>query len=133
MAEIPENFRDLLSFDKKVFGTLALVLGDGSPQVTPIWFDWDGQNIVVNTARGRVKDRVMHKHPRVAFVITDPANPYRWLQIRGSVAEETEQGGRDMINHLNQKYHGHPNYPVIPGEVRVTYKIHPEHVSHSKG
>ncbi len=130
-ATIPEDKRDLLSFEKKVFANLALVLSDGSPQVTPIWFDWDGEHIVINTARGRVKDKVLHKHPRVALDFIDPDNPYRWLQIRGRVTGETEEGGYDEICRLNQKYHGNPNYPKVPGQVRVTYLITPEQVSAS--
>ncbi len=128
-VKIPDDRRDLLAREKKAFANLALVLSDGSPQVTPIWFDWDGQHIVINTARGRVKDKVLHKHPAVALDIIDPENPYRYLQIRGRVTEETETGGYEQISSLNQKYHGNPNYPKNPGEVRVTYKITPDHVS----
>ncbi len=128
-AKIPEDKQDLLSPQKKAFASLALVLSDGSPQVTPIWFDWDGERIIINTARGRVKDKVLHKHPRVALDIVDPDNPYRWLQIRGRVTGESEEGGYEQISRLNQKYHGNPNYPKRPGEVRVTYWITPERVS----
>ena len=60
MTLIPERLNDLLSPEKKAFGSLALTLADGSPQVTPVWFGWDGTHIVLNTARGRVKDKVMH-------------------------------------------------------------------------
>ncbi len=130
-AKIPEDKLDMLSPQKKAFANLALVLSDGSPQVTPIWFDWDGEHMVINTARGRVKDKVLHKHPRVAVDIIDPDNPYRWLQIRGRVTGETEEGGYEQISRLNQKYHGNPNYPKRPGEVRVTYLITPEQVSAS--
>ncbi len=128
-VKVPEDKRDLLSREKKAFAVLALVLSDGSPQVTPIWFDWDGQHIVINTARGRVKDKVLRKHPVVAMDIIDPENPYRYLQIRGRVTGETEAGGYEQISSLNQKYHGNPNYPKNPGEVRVTYKITPDHIS----
>jgi PPOX class probable F420-dependent enzyme len=131
-VQIPEDKRDLLSRQKKAFANLALVLSDGSPQVTPIWFDWDGAHVIINTARGRVKDKVLRKHPRVALDILDPENPYRWLQIRGRVTGETEEGGYQEICDLNQKYHDQPNYPKVPGEVRVTYQITPEHVSASK-
>ncbi len=127
-VQVPEDKRDLLSGQTKAFANLALVLSDGSPQVTPIWFDWDGEHIIINTARGRVKDRILHKHPTVALDIVDPGNPYRYLGIIGRVTEETEVGGYEMISRLNQKYHGHPNYPKNPGEVRVTYKITPERI-----
>ncbi|MGB8647690.1 MAG: PPOX class F420-dependent oxidoreductase [Anaerolineae bacterium] len=125
---IPEGKHDLLSREKKAFANLALVLSDGSPQVTPIWFDWDGEHIIINTARGRVKDKVLKKHPRVALDIIDPENPYHYLLIRGRVTDETEEGGYEQISSLNVKYHGNPNYPRHPGEVRVTYRITPDRI-----
>ena len=128
MAHIPEKFTDLLARNKKVFAALALTLADGSPQVTPIWFDWDGTHIILNTARGRVKDKVLHRGGKVALLLSDPENPYRYLQIRGSVVEETEEGAYDVICDLRLKYHGDRNYPKNPGEVRVTYKVLPEQV-----
>jgi PPOX class probable F420-dependent enzyme len=108
------------------FAHLALVMRDGTPHVTPVWFDFDGKQFIINTARGRVKDKILRRHPRVAMSIQDPVNPYRYMQVRGKVVEETEQGGYDMICSLNEKYHGDRNYPKRPGEVRVTYKISPE-------
>ena len=126
MPTIPESFTDVLSREKKAFAFLALVMKDGTPHVTPVWFDYDGTHIVVNTARGRVKDKILRKHPGVALAIQDPANPYRYIQIRGKVAAETEEGGYEQICALNDKYHGNRNYPKRPGEARVTYKILPE-------
>jgi len=128
-VQVPDSHADLLRPDKKAFACLALVTSKGEPQVTPIWFDFDGENVVLNTARGRVKDRILSKRPTVALVVNDPANPYRYLQIRGPVVAETEVGGYDQICELNLKYNGDRNYPKYPGEVRVTYKVHPEHVS----
>ena len=125
---IPQNFLDLLAREKKAFAYLATVKKDGFPQVTPVWFDWDGQHIVINTARGRVKDKVMHRNPQVAVLIPDPANPYRFLQIQGRVAVETEEGARDHIDDLAEKYTGARRYPNYKGETRVTYKISPERV-----
>lgn len=130
MTAIPEKYADLLAKEKKAFVVLALVMKDGIPQATPIWFDYDGTHIIINTSRGRVKDKILKKHPTVAMVIQDPANPYRYLQIRGKVVDETEAGGYDMICRLNEKYHGKFEYPKRPGEVRVTYKILPEKFSH---
>ena len=129
---IPERLRDLLERDKKAIAYLALVKRDGTPQVTPIWFDYDGELIIFNTARGRVKDRIMHRHPVVAFVISDPQDPYRYIQVRGRVVAETEEGGFDQICDLNLKYHGNRNYPAQPGQVRVTYKVLPERVQPDK-
>jgi PPOX class probable F420-dependent enzyme len=127
--QIPASRRDLLAREKKAFAFLALVLANGAPQVTPVWFDWDGTHIIINTARGRVKDKVMRARRPVALAIFDPSEPYRYLQIRGRVIEETEVGGYEMICALNEKYHGNPNYPKRTGEIRVTYKILPEQVS----
>ncbi len=127
VVEIPESRLDLLKWETRAFAFLALVLKDGSPQVTPLWFDWDGTHIIINTARGRVKDNVLHRHPQVALAITAPNKMYTYLSIRGRVVEETEEGAYEMICRLNEKYHGKHEFPKRPGEVRVTYKILPEH------
>jgi PPOX class probable F420-dependent enzyme len=124
---IPEKFTDLLSREKKAFAFLATVKKDGAPQVTPVWFDWDGTHLIINTARGRVKDKTMHNHPAVAVLIPDPANPYRYLQLQGRVADETETGARAGIDELSRKYTGQP-YQNYQGETRVIYKILPERV-----
>lgn len=131
MATIPQSHQDLLEDDVRAFTSLATIMQDGSPQVTPVWFSWDGENILINSAQGRLKDRNMRERPVVAMVIMDPTNPYRWLQIRGKVVDITTNGARDHINSLNNKYTGNPNYPVVPNEVRVIYRIKPEHVSAS--
>jgi len=126
MAHIPEKYADLFTREKKAFAFLALVKKDGTPQVTPLWFDFDGKYIIINTARGRVKDKILRKHPTIAMAIPDPGDPYRYLQVRGKVVEQTEAGGYEMICSLNEKYHGKYEFPKRPGEVRVTYKILPE-------
>jgi PPOX class probable F420-dependent enzyme len=126
MAEIPDKFQDILG--KKAFAQLATLMPDGAPHVAPVWFDYDGENILVNTAKGRVKDRNMRRDPRVGMDILDPDNPYRHLSIRGRVVGITEQGADDHINKLAKKYIDKDLYPYRqPGEVRVIYKIHPEH------
>ncbi len=127
--EIPQSHQDLLKDETRAFATLATLMKDGSPQVTPVWFNYDGKSIWINSAKGRVKDRNLRARSRVALVIVDPKNPYRYIQVRGKVAEITEEGGREHINALNQKYHGNPNYPVVPGQVRVRYCIEAEHVN----
>jgi PPOX class probable F420-dependent enzyme len=128
---IPATHADLLSRDKKAFASLALTTSKGEPHVTPMWFDYDGENIVFNTARGRVKDKILKKKPVVALAVADPANPYRYIQIRGPVVFESDEGefGYPQISRLNEKYHGTPAYPKRPGEVRVTYKVRPERVN----
>jgi PPOX class probable F420-dependent enzyme len=125
---IPKEFADLLSREKRSYADLALVLRDGTPQVTPVWFDWDGELITINTARGRVKDKVLHRHPVVALLIADPANYYRYIQIKGPVVYESEAGAYEQICGLQEKYRGDRDYPKRPGEVRVIYKIKPEKV-----
>ena len=128
MKTIPESHHDLLRDDKKAFVYLATLMPGGAPQVTPVWFNTDGTHILINTAEGRVKDHNMRARPQVALCIADPANPYRYLQIRGSVVAETEEGAFDVICDLQVKYRGNRDYPKRPGEVRVTYKVQPEQV-----
>jgi PPOX class probable F420-dependent enzyme len=129
MAEvIPEKYLDLLK--KPAFANLGTLMHDGSPQVTPVWVDFDGKHVRVNSALGRVKDKNMRRDPRVALSIQDPENPYRYLEIRGKVVEITQNGADEHINKLTQKYLGKPEYPYRkPGEVRVVYKIEPQKVS----
>ena len=125
---IPEKYKDLL--EKPAFGNLGTLMQDGSPQVTPVWVDYDGTHVRFNSALGRVKDKNIRRDPRVAVTLQDPANPYRYLEIRGRVVEITQNGADDHINKLSQKYLGKPVYPFRqPGEVRVLYKIAPEKVS----
>ena len=123
-AAIPSQFSDL--FEKKTFAALATVMPDGTPQVTPVWIDFDGKNLIVNSARGRRKDKNMKVGGRVAVALTDPDNPYRHLQVRGRVAEVTEKGADEHIDRMAKKYLGKDKYPFRqPGEVRVIYKIEP--------
>ena len=125
MATIPENYLDLLT-SKKAFANIATVMKDGSPQVTPIWFDYTDGKIRVNTARGRVKSRTMREGVPVALAIMDPDNPYRYIQIRGRVSRITENGADAHIDSLAKKYLGQDKYPFRqPGETRVTYEIEP--------
>ena len=127
-VQIPERLARLLAPATKAYAHLALVKSDGTPQVTPVWFDFDGTHLIFNTARGRVKDRILHRHPVVAVAISDPQNPYEYIQISGKVVSESEEGGHDMIKALALKYRGSSDYPLKPGEVRVTYKVLVEHV-----
>jgi PPOX class probable F420-dependent enzyme len=125
MAAIPDGFLDLLQ-DKKAFANLATVMVDGTPQVTPVWFDYTGALVRVNTAKGRVKSRTLRPGAPVALAIMDPDNPYRYLQIRGRVRSATEQGADAHIDSLAKKYLGKDSYPFRqPGEVRVMYEIEP--------
>ena len=123
-ATIPEKFLDL--FQKKAFANLATLMPDGSPQVTPVWVDYDGNHVIVNSARGRQKDKNMQRNAKVALSILDPDNPYRYLEIRGKVDDITEQGAEAHIDKMAQKYLGKDKYPYRrDGEVRVLYKVLP--------
>jgi PPOX class probable F420-dependent enzyme len=125
MAVIPEKFQDVMH--KKAFAQLATIMPDGSPQVSPVWFEYDGNHILINSARGRVKDQNMRRDSRVGLDIMDPDNPYRHLSIRGRVVDITEKGADDHIDKLTKKYIGQDKYPYRgDGEVRVIYKIEPE-------
>ena len=130
MTWIPDSHLDLLKDETKAFGFLATLMKDGSPQLTPVWFDTDGTYILINSARGRVKDRNILRDQRVAFVIIDPTDPYRYIQIRGIVIEITTQGAREHIDRLSKKYTGRDKYSSgSVDEVRVTYKILPKSVN----
>jgi PPOX class probable F420-dependent enzyme len=125
---IPDKYRDL--FTKRAFASLGTIMSDGSPQVTPVWIDLDGDLVVVNTAKGRQKDKNMRRDPRVSLAIIDPENPYRYIEIRGRVAEITEDGADAHIDKMAKKYLGADKYPYRqPGEQRVMFKIRPEKTS----
>jgi PPOX class probable F420-dependent enzyme len=131
VAPIPEKYLDL--FQKKVFAQLATLMPDGSPQVSPVWVDYDGQHIVINSAKGRVKDKNMRRDPRVGLDLMDPENPYRHLSVRGRVVDITEQGADAHIDKLAKKYLGQDKYPYrSEGEIRVIYKIVPNR-AHTMG
>ena len=129
MTAIPEKYLDLLQ-QKKAFASLATTMPDGSPQVTPVWFDYKDGLVRVNSARGRVKTRNMTAGSPVALAIIDPDNPYRYLQIRGRVGRISEEGADQHIDSLAKKYLGQDKYPYAkPGEVRVMYEIEPASAS----
>lgn len=126
MSAIAEKYVDL--FQKKAFAQLATLMPDGSPHVSPVWCEYDGRYVLINTDKGRVKDRNMRRDPRVSLDIMDPENPYRHLSIRGRVVDMTEQGADEHIDKLAKKYLNLDRYPNRrPGEVRVLCKIEPEH------
>jgi len=127
-TEIPNKFADL--FSKKALASLATLMPNGHPQVTPVWCDFDGENVIVNTAVGRVKDRNLQRDGRASLAIIDPDNPYRYLEVRGTVVERTEDGADAHIDSMAKKYLGLDKYPGRqPGEVRVIFKIKPESFS----
>jgi PPOX class probable F420-dependent enzyme len=129
MSTIPDKYLDLLQ-QKRAFASLATVMPDGSPQVTPVWFDYSDGVVRVNTARGRVKARNLKEGARVALTIIDPDNPNRYVQIRGRVRSATEEGAATHIDSLAKKYLGQDKYPYAqPGEVRIMCEIEPTSAS----
>jgi PPOX class probable F420-dependent enzyme len=125
---IPDKFTDL--FDKKVFANLATLMPDGRPQVTPVWCEFDGTHILVNSAQGRQKDRNMRRDPRVSLSVMDPDNSYRYIEVRGEVVEIEEDSNLAHINKLAKKYMDLEEYPYLQaGEVRIRYKIQPQHTT----
>ncbi|MEP7292338.1 MAG: PPOX class F420-dependent oxidoreductase [Chloroflexota bacterium] len=129
---IPEKFRDL--FEKPIVVALVTVMPDGQPQATPVWAIYDGTYVIVNTARGRQKDKNMQRDAKVTVLVIDPANPYHWVEVRGRIADESEETGLEVINALSAKYRGEPDYykrnETMRGkETRVTYKIEPLNIT----
>ena len=128
-TQIPEAFQDLLQDSARAYAYLATTMAAGSPQVTPVWFDTKDGRIRVNTTVGTTKWRNMRRRDRVALVIADPKNPYRYLQIRGVVEGWTPDGDRAHIDRLAGKYLGAQRYAGPADEQRVTFTILPEAVS----
>ncbi len=117
-------------FEEANFAHLATVMPDGSPQVTPVWVDYDGTHILVNTAEGRQKPRNIRRDPRVAIDVVRQGSEYAFAQVRGRVVEITSEGAEEHIDRLAKKYLGRDTYPFRqPGEQRIILKIAPEHVS----
>ena len=124
MATIPEDYRDLL--ENPVVVGLATIMPDGQPQVTPVWIDFDGTHLRVNTAHGRQKTKDMLERPQVTVLAIDPQNPYRYMEVRGKVARHTEEGADAHIDALAKKYMGVDQYPGhTPTETRVIFYIEP--------
>jgi PPOX class probable F420-dependent enzyme len=128
IKEVFDKNMDLLT--GKAFANFATLMKKGSPQVSPVWIDYDGEYILVNTAKERQKARNVEQDSRVAISIQDPLNPYRKLLIRGKVVEITTKGAEDHINKLSLRYRGtSPYVKRNKDEVREIIKIKPEHVN----
>ena len=129
MAEIPATAQHLLG--GKNFAHIATVMEDGSPQVSPVWIDYEDGLVVFNTAEGRLKPKNLRRDPRVAISITNPENPYESLLIRGRAVELTHEGADEHIDALAKRYMEVDEYPLRqPGEERVIVKVEPERVQH---
>ena len=129
LKNIPESHLDLIGDKSTAYAYLATIMQDGTPQLTPVWFNTDGEYILINSAKGRVKDKNMRSRPQVALVIHDPKNPFRYIQVRGKIAEIGGEGARQHINNLALKYTGKAGFTLKdPDEVRLIYKLLPEKV-----
>lgn len=120
----PQEFQDLLNPETKAFLFLATVNSKGIPQVTPVWFDTEGDFILINTNEGRIKDRNMKTNENVAMVIQDPNDPYRYLGMQGKVISHNTNGADEHIDMLSRRYFGKP-WTYREGQKRIIFKIQP--------
>ena len=127
MPTIPADFHDL--FDRKTFAQVATVMPDGTPHVTPVWIDYDPEDdvLLVNTERGRQKERNVARDPTVGVSMLDPADPYRYLSVMGEVVTVTTEGAREHIDELARRYTGDDYATPIETE-RVLLEIAPKRV-----
>jgi PPOX class probable F420-dependent enzyme len=126
-AKLTERAKTFI--EGKNFAYLATLLPDGSPHVTPMWIDHEGDNILMNTAKGRVKLRNIARDPRVAITVADSNNPYDRIVILGRVVNQTEQGAEAHIDKLAKKYTGANKYQKSsPSEQRIILKIEPSRI-----
>lgn len=131
MSESIQSEQIAQLFQGKNFAHFATLMKDGSPQVTPVWIDIDGNYILINTAEGRLKQKNVSRDPRVAVSVADQGNPYNMVTVQGTVVEQTTKGADAHIDKLAKKYMGVDKYPLrAPGEKRVILKIKPEQVYH---
>ncbi len=129
LKKIPESHSDLLGDESPAYADLATIMQDGTPQLTPVWFNTDGEYILINSAKGRVKYKNMRSRPQVALVIHDPKNPFRYIQVRGKITEINGEGARQHIDDLALKYTGKAGFTLNdPNEMRLIYKLLPEKV-----
>lgn len=127
-AKLSPGVRKL--FQEANFAYLSTLMPDGSPHVSPMWVDIDGDYILMDTAEGRVKLSNIRRDPRVAVAVANGQNPYSYATIRGRVVEVTHDGADELIDRLAKKYIGQDRYPWRqPGEVRVLLRIEPERVA----
>ena len=126
MAALDEKARKFL--EQPFVGEVTTLRPDGSPHSTVVWVDTDTDVVMFNTAVGRAKERHLRKDPRIALIVVDPENVYRWVSISGT-AELTTEGADAQIDKLAKKYLGQDEYPWRnPEETRVKVVITPEHV-----
>lgn len=130
-ATIPDAVIDL--FERETFAHFGTVMPDGTPQITPVWIDHDDDDILVNTAQGRQKERNVARNPRVGLCVLDPADPYRYVSVRGRVVEVTTEGAVEHIDALARRYMDVDEYPHHGEErgPRVIIRVRPHAVVHN--
>jgi len=127
MATLSEKQAAL--FTDRNWGVIATVREDGSPQATPVWIDYDGENVLVNSAHGRTKVKNIERDPRATVTVLPAADQQSGYVMVSGPAEIVEEGALEHINMLAKKYLGEDKYPYLgPGERRVIIKIRPERV-----
>ena len=117
MAEVPASHKDILQ--KRAMADVATVASDGSPRLSPVWFDWDGKALRFSTIKRRAKFRNIEQNPRVSIVIIDPDEPYRYLEIRGEATYEEDPSG-SLIKELSLRYDGEAWTKPTDGRVIVS-------------
>ncbi len=127
MNSIPESHIDLLEDKSKAFGFIATTMSDGSPQVSPVWFNWDGEYIYINSTKGRIKEKNMNARPLVAMTIMKLDDPYRYLLLRGKIIESTTEDAEAHIHALSQKHTG-TDWTIPEGQIRIKFKFEVEKV-----
>jgi PPOX class probable F420-dependent enzyme len=110
------------------YGVVMTLRRDGSPQMTVVWLDWDGEHVVFNTAEGRVKPRNIRRNPTVGVFVMNPEDPYQWIAVTGT-AKMTHDGAAEHIDKLAKKYLGRDSFGLQPGEQRIIVRIRPERVT----
>lgn len=117
-------------FDAKNFAHVATLNEDGSPQVSPVWIGYDGEHVIFNTGKKRLKTKNMKRDPRVSLSVQNLENPYQYVEVRGKVVEITEKDGDAGIDAMSKKYLGQDKYPGgNPGDPRVNVKVQIEHIT----
>ena len=125
---ISPGFRKLLG--EPAFCQLATLMPDGSPQITQVWVETDGEHVLINTIEGSQKERNVRRDPRVAVNVVDPTNAWRIAMVRGRVVEVTTEGAIEQIDRLAKKYLGQDTYPFHhPQRIRTTIRISPEKIN----
>lgn len=128
MTKIPDEHRDLL--DRPIVVSMATLMSDGVPQVQPVWCSFDGTHVLVNTEKSRQKYRNLSRRKTVTILAVDPDDDTRWLEVRGTVVGETEDGAREHIDELAKSYLGVDAYPYHQaGDVRVIFRIAPQRIA----